>query len=134
MLKACDFSTTTRELQSGREMTTCGTILVADDDDAFRSFVAGLFEDIGFGTTQAATGEAVLTAASLEQPAAVVLDVNLPVLNGYEVCRQLRDRFGAAVPIVFVSGERTEGFDRTGGLLLGADDYVVKPVDPGELI
>jgi DNA-binding NarL/FixJ family response regulator len=115
-------------------MTTCGTILVADDDDAFRSFVAGLFEDIGFGTTQAATGEAVLTAASLEQPAAVVLDVNLPVLNGYEVCRQLRDRFGAAVPIVFVSGERTEGFDRTGGLLLGADDYVVKPVDPGELI
>ena len=115
-------------------MTSCGTILVADDDDAFRSFVAGLFEEIGFRTAQAATGEAVLAAVSLEQPAAVILDVHLPLLNGYEVCRQLRDRYGSAVPIVFVSGERTEGFDRSAGLLVGADDYVVKPVDPSELI
>jgi DNA-binding NarL/FixJ family response regulator len=50
------------------------------------------------------------------------------------LCREVRDRYGAAVPIIFVSGERMDAVDRTAGLLLGADDYLVKPVDPGELI
>jgi DNA-binding NarL/FixJ family response regulator len=115
-------------------MRSCGTILVADDDDAFRAFVAELFEEIGFRAEQAATGDAVLRTALAEPPAAVILDVHLPLLNGYEVCRRLRERYGAALAIVFVSGERTEALDRSAGLLVGADDYVVKPVDPGELI
>jgi DNA-binding NarL/FixJ family response regulator len=58
----------------------------------------------------------------------------MPGLNGYEVCRQLRDLYGDALAILFVSGERTEGFDRSAGLIVGADDYLVKPVDPDELI
>jgi DNA-binding NarL/FixJ family response regulator len=115
-------------------MRSCGTILVADDDDAFRAFVAELFEEIGFRAEQAATGDAVLRTALAEPPAAVILDVHLPLLNGYEVCRRIRERYGAALAIVFVSGERTEALDRSAGLLVGADDYVVKPVDPGELI
>ena len=63
-----------------------------------------------------------------------MLDVRLPGLCGYEVCRQLRDEFGEALPILFVSGDRVEAIDRTAGLLVGADDYLVKPFDPDEFL
>ena len=55
-------------------------------------------------------------------------------MNGYELCRELRDEFGEDLPIAFVTGARTESLDRVAGLLLGADDYLVKPVDPAELV
>src|SRR5262245_66637371 len=58
----------------------------------------------------------------------------MPEASGYELYRQLRERCGSALPIIFVSGERTDAYDRSAGLLLGADDYLVKPFDPGELI
>jgi DNA-binding NarL/FixJ family response regulator len=111
-----------------------GGILVVDDDEAFRSYVVELFESIGYKTSQLATGAAVVAVVADDRPAAVLLDVQLPDLNGYEVCRQLRDLYGDSIAIVFISGERTEALDRAGGLLLGADDYVIKPVDPAELI
>jgi DNA-binding NarL/FixJ family response regulator len=63
-----------------------------------------------------------------------VLDVRLPDLSGYEVCRELRDELGESLPILFVSGERSESIDRVAGLLLGADDYLVKPVALDELL
>lgn len=109
-------------------------ILVVDDDPGFRAFVAETLRRIGYTARGLATGDAVLEAVAAERPAAVLLDVHLPGLNGYEVCRELRDEYGDAFPIVFISGERTEAFDRAGGLLLGADDYLAKPVDSGELI
>ena len=108
--------------------------MVVDDNDGFRSFVCELLESIGYVTTELSSGDAVLSAAARERPAAVLLDVRLPGLNGYEVCRELRNRYGNSVAIVFVSGERTEAFDRAAGLLIGADDYLAKPVDPSELI
>ena len=111
-----------------------GGILVVDDDEAFRSYVVELFESIGYQTSQLATGASVVAAVADDRPAAVLLDVQLPGLNGYEVCRQLREIYGDSIAIVFISGERIEALDRTGGLLLGADDYLVKPVDPTELI
>jgi len=111
-----------------------GGILVVDDDDGFRSYVAELFESIGYETRQLESGSAVLPAVADERPGAILLDVQLPDLNGYEVCRELRNRYSDSIAIVFISGERTEALDRAGGLLLGADDYLVKPVDPGELI
>jgi DNA-binding NarL/FixJ family response regulator len=111
-----------------------GGILVVDDDEAFRSYVVELFESIGYQTSQLATGATVVAAVADGRPAAVLLDVQLPGLNGYEVCRQLREIYGDSIAIVFISGERIEALDRTGGLLLGADDYLVKPVDPTELI
>ena len=111
-----------------------GTIFVVDDDEGFRSYVADLLENAGYRTEQLDNGSAVLAAAAADQPAAVVLDVQLPGLNGYEVCRELRDRFGDEVRVLLVSGERTDALDRSAGLLLGADDYMVKPVDGGELI
>jgi DNA-binding NarL/FixJ family response regulator len=109
-------------------------IFVVDDDEGFRSYVVELLENAGYRTEEFASGSLVLAAAIAKQPAAVVLDVQLPDLNGYEVCRELRDRYGDSVQIIFVSGERMEALDRTAGLLLGGNDYIVKPVDPGELI
>src|SRR5262249_60492746 len=103
-------------------------------DDDFRSVVGELRESVVYATIELARGDAVLPTAAEERPAAVLLDVRLPGLNGYEVCRELRNRYGRSIAIVFISGERTEAFDRAGGLLIGADDYLTKPVDPGELI
>jgi RNA polymerase sigma factor (sigma-70 family) len=114
--------------------TAVGGILLVDDDEGFRSFVGELLESIGYATDQLASGAAVLPAVAKKRPAAVLLDVQLPDLNGYEVCRELRNRYGNSIAIVFITGKRTEALDRAGGLLLGADDYLIKPVDPGELI
>jgi DNA-binding NarL/FixJ family response regulator len=83
---------------------------------------------------EAATGAEALAISQDHPPALVVLDVNLPDISGYEVCRELRDAFGDQLPILFLSGARTESYDRVGGLLLGADDYVVKPFAPDELL
>jgi DNA-binding NarL/FixJ family response regulator len=111
-----------------------GGILVVDDDVGFRSFVAGLLESVGYETKQLESGATVLTAVADERPGAVLLDIQLPGLNGYQVCRELRERYGDSISIVFVSGERTQALDRAAGLLVGADDYLVKPIDPGELV
>jgi DNA-binding NarL/FixJ family response regulator len=122
-------------LQERREVTQLpGPILVVDDDEGFRTFVAEVLENVGYRTEQLANGVDVLPAAEAERPATVLLDVQLPGLNGYQVCRDLRDQYGDAVPVLFISGERTEALDRAAGLLLGADDYMIKPIDPDELI
>jgi two-component system nitrate/nitrite response regulator NarL len=70
----------------------------------------------------------------MHAPLAVLLEIELPDLNGYEVCRALRAELGQAVAIAFVSASRTETFDVSSGLLAGADDYLVKPCDPSELL
>jgi DNA-binding NarL/FixJ family response regulator len=110
------------------------SILIVDDDAAVRTAVATMLSDAGYGTREAASGGEALHAAREEPPALVLLDVNLPGLCGYEVCRLLRDEFGEQFPIVFVSGARTERFDRVAGLLLGANDYVTKPFAEDELL
>ena len=115
-------------------ISNCGHILVVDDDPAFRDLVATLLERIGCRTVGAADGREALHAAASSPPDVVLLDVDLPGSSGYEVCRELRDAYGDDLAIVFVSGERTERLDRVGGLLLGADDYVVKPFEPDELL
>ena len=74
----------------------------------------------------------VLPGAS--DPLLVVLEVALSDLSGYEVCRQLRDEFGEELPIILVSGERVDPLDRAVGLLIGADDYLVKPLDADEFL
>jgi len=111
-----------------------GGILVVDDDAGFGAFVSELLETIGYTTTLLGSGAGVLPAVAEKRPAAILLDVQLPGLNGYEVCREVRNHYGDSIAIVFISGERTEALDRAGGLLIGADDYLTKPVDPAELI
>jgi len=109
-------------------------ILVVDDDAGFRALVASILQEAGYRTVEATSGEEALEAAGEEEPSAVVLDIHLPGLSGHEVCRKLRDRAGGGLPILLVSGERTESFDRVGGLLVGGDDYLVKPFSPDELL
>jgi DNA-binding NarL/FixJ family response regulator len=112
----------------------CGTILIVDDDATYREFVATILGRVGFVTREAESGEEALEAVRAERPACVLLDVLLPGVTGYAVCRELRDEYGDRLPIIFVTGERTEPGDRVAGLLLGADDYVLKPFDPDELV
>jgi DNA-binding NarL/FixJ family response regulator len=111
-----------------------GTILIADDDAETRALVAGVLQKAGYDVIEVESGDEAIDAAREELPRLVVLEVNLPALSGYEVCHQLRERYGAGLPIILISGERTEPFDRVAGILIGADDYVVKPLAPDELL
>jgi len=112
----------------------CGYVLVVDGDDAWRSFAAGLLASAGFEAVGAASGADGLALAQRERPALVLLEVALPDVDGYEVCCEFRGAFGDALPIVLMSASRTDPHDRVAGLLLGGDDYVVKPCDPAELL
>ena len=84
--------------------------------------------------TAAASGGAGLAAARRARPALAILDVHMPGISGYEVCRVLRAEHGDGLPIMFLSGERTESYDRAAGLMLGADDYMTKPFAADELL
>jgi DNA-binding NarL/FixJ family response regulator len=111
-----------------------GVVLVVDPDRAVRAGIARLFEAAGYAVRQVETGEAALESAHVDVPCAVVLEVALGGLSGYEVCSELRRSFGPTLPIVFLSGVRTESYDRVAGLLVGADDYLVKPYADDELL
>lgn len=105
-----------------------------DQDQGSRAFAARLFERAGFAIDEAASGEEAMASAREVRPSLVLLDVVLPDLSGFEIARELRDEFGDDLPIIFISGDRTEPLDRAAGLLVGGDDYVVKPADPDELL
>jgi two-component system, NarL family, nitrate/nitrite response regulator NarL len=109
-------------------------ILIAEHDVSCRNLIVRLLRRIGFETVEATTGPETLETAARLHPSLVVLDVGLPGVSGYEVCRELRDEYGSEVGIIFVSRERTTPADRVAGLLVGADDYIVKPFDDDELL
>ena len=110
------------------------TILIADNDAACRALAVGVLQKAGYRVIESDNGDDAIDAARRERPCLVILEVNLPGLSGYEVCHRLKDGDGHGLPIVLVSGDRTEPFDRVAGMLIGADDYVVKPFAPGELL
>jgi two-component system alkaline phosphatase synthesis response regulator PhoP len=91
----------------------------------------GYFRDAGFETLTAYDGRVALDVARREQPDLIVLDLMLPEIDGLEVCRQLRRTSG--VPIIMLTA-RVEETDRLIGLELGADDYIVKPFSPREVV
>ena len=105
-----------------------------DADAESRSLVHDVFVHAGFVVHDATDGHEALRLIKQRQPDAVIVEVATPGVTGYGLCRLLRDRFGEHLPIVLVSGDRIDSRDRTAGLLLGADDYVVKPFDPNELL
>jgi DNA-binding NarL/FixJ family response regulator len=111
-----------------------GPILIVDTDASARAELARLLEEEGYDVAEAASGEAGLKAARENSPALVVLEVPLGARSGYEVCRVLREELGEELPVLFLSGARTESYDRVAGLLVGADDYVVKPFAVDELL
>jgi DNA-binding response OmpR family regulator len=108
-----------------------GSILLAEDDEPLAELVQEVLLAGGYDVVVVHDG---LDALQADEPVAAILDVNLPGVSGYQVCDAFRRAYGPALPILFISGERTEAFDRVAGLLVGADDYLVKPFEPGELL
>jgi DNA-binding NarL/FixJ family response regulator len=110
------------------------SIFVVDPDVGQRRFIGRVLGRGGFRIETHGTGGEALAAAEVERPHLVVLEVRLADISGYEVCRALKDAFGDAIGVVFMSQDRTEPSDRVAGLLLGADDYVEKPIAGDELL
>jgi two-component system, OmpR family, response regulator RegX3 len=117
-----------RALGGGSRQGESVHLLVVEDDEAIAVPLVRGLERSGFGVTRVATGRDALAAGGMDL---VLLDLGLPDLDGYEVCRQLRA--ASAVPIIVVTARGDEG-DRVLGLELGADDYVVKPFGLRELV
>ena len=106
-------------------------ILVVDDDIDLVDIVRSALEREGFAVDDAGDGETALTKIAGDSPELVVLDLGLPKVRGLDVLRQVR--VDNAVPVIVLSGQSDEA-DRIIGLELGADDYVVKPFSPRELV
>lgn len=106
-------------------------ILIVDDDPHIRQLLVFALGKAGFETIEAADGEVALNCVATRAPDLVVLDINMPRMDGLEVCRRLRR--SSDMPILFLSS-RDDEIDRVLGIELGADDYVVKPFSPREVV
>jgi two-component system, OmpR family, response regulator len=108
------------------------TLLLVDDEDNLRSMLEAALRHTGFEVHPVANGRDALEAAARIRPDLIVLDVMLPDLDGFEVCRRLRSD-GVRMPVVFLTAkDGTE--DKVRGLTLGGDDYLVKPFSLEELV
>ena len=107
------------------------TILIADDDPHIRQLLAFALRKAGLEVLESGDGEATLAAVAAQPPDLLVLDINMPGMDGLEVCRRIRA--GSDLPILFLSS-RDDELDRVLGMELGADDYVVKPFSPREVV
>lgn len=108
-----------------------GTILLVDDDPHIRQLLVFAFGKAGLQTIEAGDGEEALAQVERHSPDLVILDINMPRMDGLEVCRRLRAT--SEVPIFFLSS-RDDEIDRVLGIELGGDDYVVKPFSPREVV
>ncbi len=107
-------------------------ILIVDDEPAILQLARIYLEREGFHVQEASDGESALQVTNQTHPALIVLDVMLPKLDGYEVCRRLRASDND-VPILMLTA-RDEDIDKIIGLELGADDYLTKPFNPREMV
>jgi len=108
-----------------------GLAVVIEDDEAISALVATYLEQAGFEVVRECTGEGGFEAVARRRPRFVVLDLGLPDVDGFDLCRRLRG--SADVPILILTA-RDEEADRVIGLELGADDYLTKPFSPRELV
>jgi DNA-binding NarL/FixJ family response regulator len=109
-------------------------VLVVDDDAKFGAFLHDLLQGAGFAPVTVATVDEAIAAARAQRPDAAIIDVVLAGRGGYGLCRELREEHGQDLPVIFVSGDRVDPIDRAAGILVGGDDYLVKPVHPEELL
>jgi DNA-binding NarL/FixJ family response regulator len=110
------------------------TILVIDDDMRMRRLISRVLVSAGYVVQEARNGREGVAAANLEPPDLVVCDITMPEMNGHRVLQTLREAPATAhLPFIFLTGWGERDDLRT-GMNLGADDYLVKPVDPGELL
>jgi CheY-like chemotaxis protein len=98
--------------EQGRSSSGAAPVLIVDDDSSTRTFVAHVLERVGIATRLASTGIEALELAAEQRPPAVLLDISMPGISGYETCHELRELYGTALPIIFLSGERVESYDR----------------------
>lgn len=109
-------------------------VLLADDDAALRRLIGATLDTGDFELLQAADGEEALAVARQQHPALVLLDVHMPRLDGFTVCRQLKSRpETAGIKVVMLTAMGTDA-DRARGQAVGADDYFVKPFSPVRLL
>jgi DNA-binding response OmpR family regulator len=108
-----------------------GLAVVIEDDEAISALVGTYLEQAGFEVVRESTGEGGFEAVDRRHPRFVVLDLGLPDVDGFDLCRRLRG--SADVPILILTA-RDEEADRVIGLELGADDYLTKPFSPRELV
>jgi DNA-binding response OmpR family regulator len=108
-----------------------GTVLIVEDDRNTAALVATYLEREGFSTVVVHDGGQAIEIAGACDPVFVILDVMLPNVDGWEICRALRK--SSEVPVLMLTA-REEEIDRVAGLAMGADDYVVKPFSPRELV
>lgn len=111
-----------------------GGVVIADGNEGERALTAAVLQRAGLETLEVGTGAEALAAVAAGGVALVVLEVSLPDMTGYEVCREIRTKSGEGLPVFFLSGMRTESLDRVAGLMLGADDFIVKPFDDNEFV
>jgi DNA-binding response OmpR family regulator len=114
--------------------TTTPRVLIVDEDAQARAQLARLLADAGYDVLEASSGAEAIGIAREQDLSLALVEVVLADLSGYEVCRTIRDELGQDPRIIFLSGDRTESYDRVAGLLIGADDYVAKPYAPDELL
>ena len=109
-------------------------MLVVDGDRAARGQAGDALERAGYRVRGFGNGADALAAAAKELPALALLELQLPDMTGYELCRQFREAHGDGLPVFLMSGDRTESMDRVAALMIGADDYIVKPFELDELV
>ena len=107
-------------------------ILILDDEDPIRQFMKINLDYQGYQTVEASSGEEALRIFEEEKPAVAILDIMLPGISGYEVCEKIRDK-SPMTGIIMVSA-KSQDIDKILGLEKGADDYIIKPFNPQELI
>jgi DNA-binding response OmpR family regulator len=108
-------------------------ILVVEDEVITSDLLRRYFEMVGYEVVSALTGNNAIRIAGEEQPEVIILDIMLPDMDGYEICKQLRsNETTKRIPIIFLT-QKDERRDRLDGLGLGADDYITKPFDVEEL-
>ena len=107
------------------------TILIIDDDEKLNQLLKGFLSDFGFNTLSAVHPEEGLKKLKRKSPDLVILDVMLPAMDGFEVCKKIRQT--SAIPIIMLTA-RGDLMDKVVGLELGADDYLPKPFEPRELV
>ena len=118
--------------ESMADLTAVGPekILIVEDESATRETWAEFFENAGYAVVQAGDGQTALDVTRAERPSIVLLDLRLPVLDGYQVCQRLKaDPATAQIPIIMITAFLTGSSDTVRGIEYGADDYLNKPVD-----
>ncbi len=109
-------------------------VLLIEDESEIADMLAIFFEDRGFALNQAFDGAEALTKASVVLPHVILMDISLPDMDGYEICRRLRQQPRTShIPVIFLT-RRGSRDDRLAGLDLGADDFISKPFDVEELM